>query len=65
MRLAADEDFEWALIMDDDSTFNTNVVNIYKDYIREYDCDKIGVLARVHLHDRNMVRKFEGQKDVP
>lgn len=64
MKLAADEGFEWALIMDADSTFNTNVVNVYKDYIRENDCSKIGVLAPVHLHDRNLESKFEGQRDV-
>ena len=65
MRLAADEGFEWALIMDADSTFDTNVVRVYKDYIREHDCDKIAVLAPVHLHDRNLERQFEGQRDVP
>ena len=64
MKLAADEGFEWALIMDADSTFNTNVVSVYKDYIRENDCSKIGVLAPVHLHDRNMESKFEGHRDV-
>ena len=65
MKLAADEGFEWALIMDADSTFNTNVVSVYKDYIRENDCSKIGVFAPVHLHDRSMESKFEGQRDVP
>lgn len=64
MKLAADEGFEWALIMDADSTFNANVVNVYKDYIEKNDCSKIGVLAPVHLHDRNMESKFEGQRDV-
>lgn len=65
MKLAADEGFEWALIMDADSTFNTNVVNVYKDYIEKNDCSKIGVLAPVHLHDRNLESKFEGQRIVP
>ena len=64
MKLAADEGFEWALIMDSDSTFNTNVINAYKDYIKEHNCEKIGVLAPVHLHDRNLEKKFEGQRDV-
>lgn len=64
MKLAADEGFDWALLMDADSTFNSNVVNVYKDYIRENDCSKIGVLAPVHLHDRSLERKFEGQRDV-
>ena len=64
MKLAADEGFEWALIMDADSTFNTNVVKVYKDYIQKNNCSKIGVLAPVHLHDRNLESKFEGQRDV-
>ena len=64
MKLAVDEGFDWALLMDADSTFNSNVVNVYQNYIRENDCSKIGVLAPVHLHDRNMERKFEGQRDV-
>ena len=64
MKLAADEGFEWALLMDSDSTFNTNVINAYKDYIKEHNCEKIGVLAPVHLHDRNLEKKFEGQRDV-
>lgn len=64
MKLAKDEGFEWALIMDVDSSFNTDVVRVYKDYIREHDCSKIGVLAPVHLHDRNMERKFEKKRCV-
>ena len=64
MKLAADEGFEWVLIMDADSTFKTNIVNVYKDFIRENDCSQIGVLAPVHLHDRSMESKFEGQRDV-
>lgn len=59
MKLAADEGFEWALIMDSDSTFNTNVINAYKDYIKEHNCEKIGVLAPVHLHDRNLEKNLK------
>lgn len=64
MKLAAEENIQWALIMDADSTFNTNVVNVYRNYIDKNDCTMIGVLAPVHLHDRNMERNFVGQRDV-
>lgn len=65
MRLAIEESFEWALIMDADSTFNTNVVSVYKEYIREHDCNDIGILSPVHLYDRKRERQFEGSRDVP
>lgn len=64
MKLASDENFEWALLMDSDSSFNTNIVSIYKNYIMENDCSKIGVLAPIHLHDRSIESKFNGQREV-
>lgn len=64
MKLAMDEDFAWALIMDADSTFNTDVVNIYRKYIASHNCERIGVLAPVHLHDRSMEKSFEGERNV-
>lgn len=64
MKLAKDENFEWALLMDSDSSFNTNVVNVYKNYIRENNCSDIGVLAPIHLHDRSIESKFNGQREV-
>ena len=37
MKLAMGEGFAWALIMDADSTFNTDVVNIYRKYIKSHN----------------------------
>lgn len=64
MNLAASEGFEWALIMDEDSSFNTNIVDFYKSYIEKNNCDGIGVLAPIHLYDRSLERMFKGVRDV-
>lgn len=64
MKLAKKDGYKWALIMDDDSSFNTNIVDVYKHYIGEHDNTDIGILAPIHLHDRNRKYQFNGQRDV-
>lgn len=65
MRKAKSAGFEWALIMDEDSSLNTNILSVYREYIEKNDCNNIGVLAPVHLHDRSLERSFEGVRDIP
>lgn len=64
MRKANSAGFEWALIMDEDSSLNTNILSVYQEYIEKNDCDDVGVLAPVHLYDRSLERAFEGARDI-
>jgi len=54
---------EWVLLMDADSSFITNIVEIYKKKIIDID-DKIAILAPVHIHDRSFATKYNGEKSV-
>lgn len=64
MKIAAEEGFKWALVMDADSTLKTNVVDVYKEFIKRNSCSNVGILAPVHLFDRNMKHQFEGERNV-
>ena len=52
---------DWSLLMDDDSTFGTNVVKAYTDLLNSSD---IAVLAPVHLHDRSRAKTYDGIKEI-
>lgn len=65
MKQAKSAGFEWTLIMDEDSSLNTNILSVYQEYIEKNDCDGVGVLAPVHLHDRSLERTFEGTREIP
>ena len=52
---------DWTLIMDDDSTFGTNVVKVYKEFL---DSSDIAVLAPVHLHDRSKAQPYDGVREI-
>lgn len=53
----------WALLMDSDSTFITNIVNIYKQKLNNIE-DDVAVLAPVHIHDRSKAVEYEGEKEL-
>ena len=52
--------FCWVLIMDDDSSFATNIVDIFKSFIRKQDTDNVAVLAPIHLFDRSKEKTSTG-----
>lgn len=50
---AIDENYEWLLTMDQDSSFSNDIVEIYSDYIENNDTSKIAVLSPQYNTERN------------
>lgn len=55
---------EWVLIMDDDSSFNNNIVEVYEKYLNMNDSEDIAVLSPVHLYDRSNNCMYDGVKSI-
>lgn len=55
---------EWVLILDDDSSFITNIINVYTNYIKNNNMENIAILAPVHLHDRTDVTGYIGTQEI-
>ena len=55
---------EWALLMDADSSFITNIIEVYKNYLKEYKDLDIAVLAPMHVFDRSLEKPFIGSREV-
>lgn len=64
MKILNEQGYEWALLMDSDSLFITNIIAIYKDYLSTNTDKHVAVLAPVHIHDRNLDGKFKGKQIV-
>lgn len=62
MEIAASKGCEWALIMDDDSSLITNVLDVYEKYIAENETENIAVLSPVHIYDRSKAHGYSGYK---
>lgn len=57
--------YEWALVMDSDSSFLSNVVEEYRDYLEhEPGIDTVAILAPVHIYDRSKATEFDGNRLV-
>ena len=56
--------YEWILFMDDDSTFATNIVGCYQNFIKNHDTKDIAILAPVHLFDRSKDKISSGIEDI-
>lgn len=55
---------EWGLLMDADSSFITDIVNVYRKYIRKNMNNNIAILSPVHIFDRKRMEKFSGEREV-
>ena len=56
---------DWALFMDDDSSWATNLVSVYKEVLSQVECDKVAVLSPVHLYDRSSAHISKGYQKIP
>lgn len=64
MEIADTKGCEWALIMDDDSSLITNILEIYIKYISENDTTNVAVLSPVHIYDRSKAQGYPGYKKI-
>ena len=55
---------EWALVMNPDSSFKTNILDVYKDYLQAHDSSKIAILGPVYDYDRKPARPYNSAKSV-
>ena len=55
---------EWALLMDSDSMFLTDIIGVYTRYLTQNKMQDIAVLAPVHIFDRSTEKKFCGSRSV-
>lgn len=56
---------EWALLMDDDSSWATDLVSTYKEVLSQIERDKTAVLSPVHLYDRSNAHISKGYEEIP
>lgn len=64
MEIAESHGCEWALIMDDDSSLITDIVDVYEKYISNNESSKIAVLSPVHIYDRGNAHGYIGFRQV-
>ena len=64
MNIASEKGCEWALIMDDDSSFLTDIIQVYSSYIENNDTENVVVLSPVHIYDRSRAKGYPGIKKI-
>ena len=57
---------KWSLIMDADSSFITDIIGVYMDYLKRNTANEesIAVLAPVHIFDRSKNHGYEGSREI-
>lgn len=56
---------EWAVVFDADSKLGTNIFDLYRKLIVQYqNIDKVAVFAPQHAHERSPKKEYEGFKAV-
>lgn len=63
VRCSKKDGCDWALLMDADSSFISNVVNVYTEELKRID-GTVAVLAPVHIHDRSKAARYDGKKEL-
>ena len=56
--------FDWALLMDSDSSFLTEIVDEYLMFLKDNDAENIAVLSPVHMYDRSRKKGYIGTREV-
>lgn len=67
IKMLADAGCQWVLVFDADSEIVSNIVEIYKRAIYDYEREKksdIAVFAPVHIFDRSKRRAYRGYNEV-
>ena len=54
---------EWALAMNSDSSFNTDIIFIFREYIRRYDTSKVAILSPQFNFNRHHVKYYKGVRE--
>lgn len=60
MDIASSMGCEWALLMDDDSGLESDIISVYDDYILNNNVSDIAILAPVHLFERSSASEYKG-----
>lgn len=63
MSLSMEAGCDWALLMDADSSFITDIVAIYIERLKDIE-ENVAVLAPVHIHDRSNAEEYIGEKEL-
>ncbi len=61
---AVQDNADWILLMDSDSTFLSNVVDVYRKYIMFHDTRRIALLAPLHNYGRHRRHPKIGEKEI-
>lgn len=64
IRELADSGCEWTLVMNLDSSFKTNILDVYKGYLQTHDGSNIAILGPVYDYDRKKAAPYDGTKSV-
>lgn len=48
-----DNGCDWALTMDFDSSFNNNILDVYREYIKKHNCNDVAILAPQFNYSRH------------
>lgn len=64
MGQACEAGFEWALLMDSDSSFLSDIIGEYLKFIKGNDTKNIAVLSPVHIYDRGRKTGYAGNREV-
>ena len=63
-RYAIDNGAEWVLLINQDSVIDTRIVNIYKEYLRTHDTQKVAALCPQYDYDRHKRSANKGYKKL-
>lgn len=64
MKIAEEFGCDWALIMDDDSSLITDIIQVYKKFIFNNNVADIAVLSPIHIFDRRNAYGYIGNKQI-
>lgn len=54
---------KWACVFDADSSFSTDIFNVYREAMKEYDVGRVAVFAPVHTYDRKQRQTYDGYRE--
>lgn len=58
------KEYEWVLTLDQDSKLENNILDIYREYINNNDCEKIIILSPQYIFDRFISSKPYDTKEL-
>ena len=64
MQYAINNEYNWALTMDQDSKFNDNIINEYFKTLKDVFLDDIAVISPNYYFDRKINKTYSGYKEL-